>query len=93
MITREKLEEILDDDSKNPFQEKNVDHKMKALILLRNKIPYEACEEIIGGAGHDQIDLCDIDQVLPYIDENDAYILADCNLFINNDCDCLSMFA
>ena len=35
MITREKLEEILDDDSKNPFQEKEVDHKMKALTLLR----------------------------------------------------------
>jgi hypothetical protein len=47
MITREKLEKILDDDSKHPFQEKEVDHKMKALILLRDKIPYEVCKGII----------------------------------------------
>jgi len=46
MITREKLEEILDDDSKRLFQEKEIDHKMKALILLREKIPYEVCKVI-----------------------------------------------
>lgn len=39
------------------------------------------------------IDLCDIDEVLPYINEDDAKVLADCNLFIDSDCDCLSMFA
>lgn len=93
MITIEKLEEILDDDSKNPFQEKEIDHKMKALNLLREKIPYEVCRGIIGGAEHDKIYLCDIGQVLPYINEDDAKVLADCNLFIDNDCDCLSMFA
>ena len=93
MITREKLEEILDDDSKRPFKEKEVDHKMKALTLLRDRIPYEVCKGIIGGAEHDQIYLCDIDEVLPYINEEDANVLADCNLFIDSDCDCLSMFA
>lgn len=93
MITRKKLEEILDDDLKRPFQEKGIDHKIKALTLLREKIPYEVCSGIIGGAGHDQIYLCDIDEVLPYINEDDAKILADCNLFIDDDNDCLSMFA
>ena len=93
MITREKLEEILDDDSKNHFQEKEVDHKIKALALLRDKIPYEVCKRIIRGVEHDQIYLCDIDEVLPYINEDDAKVLADCNLFIDSDCDCLSMFA
>ena len=93
MITREKLEEILDDDSKRSFKEKEVDHKMKALTLLRDRIPYEVCKGIIVGAEHDQIYLCDIDEVLPYINEEDANVLADCNLFIDSDCDCLSMFA
>lgn len=93
MITREKLEEILDDDSKNPFQEKEVDYKIKALALLRDKIPYEVCKGIIGGVEHDQIYLCDIDEVLPYINEDDAKVLADCNLFIDSDYDLLSMFA
>jgi hypothetical protein len=92
MITREKLEEILDDDSKRPFQEKEVDYKMKALTLLREKIPYDVCGGIIVGAEHDQIYLCDLYEVLPYIDEDDAKILADCNLFIDSDCGCLSMF-
>ena len=40
MITIEKLKELLND-NKNPFQEKNVDYKIKALTLLRNKIPYD----------------------------------------------------
>ena len=93
MITREKLEEILGNISKNPFQEKGIDHKMKALTLLRDKIPYEVYKGIIGAAEHDQIYLCDIDEVLPYINEDDAKVLADCNLFIENDNDCLSMFA
>jgi len=92
MITREKLDEILDDDSKNPFQEKEIDHKMKALTLLREKIPYDVCKGIIGGAEHGQIYLCDIDEVLHYINEDDAKVLADCNLFIDTDFDCLSMF-
>lgn len=90
MITKEKLEEILDNDSV-PFKEKEIGHKMRALILLRDKIPYEVCKGIIGAAEHDQIYLCDIDQVLPYINTDDAKVLADCNIFI--DSDCLSMYA
>jgi hypothetical protein len=90
MITREKFEEILD--SKNPFKEKGIDYTMKGLTLLRDRIPYEVCRDIIGAAEHDKIYLCDIDEVLPYINEDDAKVLADCNFFIDSDCDCLSMF-
>jgi hypothetical protein len=93
MITREKLQELLDDDNKSPYQERNVDHKIKALTLLRSKIPYDVCSSIIGASEHDQIYLCDIDEVLPYINEDDAKVLADCNLFIDDDNDCLSMFS
>ena len=92
MITEERLREILSDDSKNPYKTKGIDHDVLALNLLRNKIPYDVCKSIIGGAGHDEIYLCDVDEVLPYINEEDALILADCNLFIDEDNDCLSMY-
>jgi hypothetical protein len=92
MIDRETLEAILDDDSKSPYKEKNVDHNMRALMLLRLKIPYEVCHNIIGASEHDKIYLCEVDSVLEYLDELDAEILADCNLFIDSDHDCLAMF-
>lgn len=91
MITIEKLKELLND-NKNPFQEKNVDYKIKALTLLRNKIPYDVCKSIICSAEHDKIYLCDVDDIIPYINDDDIKILADCNLFIDND-DCLIMYA
>jgi len=69
-----------------------VDHTMTALILLREKIPYEVCRSIIGSAEHDKIYLCDIDQVLDYIDEEDAKILCNCGIRFNAENDCLSMF-
>jgi hypothetical protein len=93
MITREKLEAIIYNASSRAFLNEKIDHKMKALMLLRERIPYEVCSSIIGGAEHDQIYLCDVEEVLPYINEEDAKVLADCNLFIESDCDCLSMFA
>jgi len=92
MITRELLEELLDDEAKNPYKTKE-DHQIKALTLLRERIPYDKCPCIICAAEHDIIYLCDIDIVLPYISDEDAEILADCNLHINDDNDCLAMFA
>jgi len=80
MITREKLEEILK--SRESFQQtKGLDHKYYALEVLRYNIPYEVCDSIIGCAEHDTLYLCDVEQVLPYIDEEEAYILADCTIF------------
>lgn len=92
MITRERLEEILKDESNTPFKTKGVDHHFRAISLLRERIPYDVCREIIAGVDHDIIYLCDIDIVLPFISEEDLNILADCNLFVDDDNDCLSMF-
>ena len=90
MMARETLRKIFFDEE--PYKSGPIDYEMKALNLLRNKIPYDVCKSIIGGAGHDEIYLCDVDEVLPYINEEDVLILADCNLFIDEDNDCLSMY-
>lgn len=90
MITREKLDEILSD--KSPFQEKNIDHGLKALMLLRERVPYDVCNNIISGAEHDQVYLCDIDEVLPYLTEEDVLILADCNMSIDSENERLFLF-
>jgi hypothetical protein len=92
MITREKLEEMLDSETNSPFSNPKEDHDVKAISLLRERIPIDVCGSIIGGAEHDKIYLCDIDEVLPYLTEADAMILKDCNMFIDDDCDCLSLF-
>jgi len=95
MITREKLEEILNEkeDLDNfLINEMTFDYRIKVLNLLREKIPYEVCKSIIGTSEHDQIYLCNIDDVLPYINEEDANVLEKCHLIIDDNCDCLVMF-
>ena len=92
MITREKLEEIFDNDEIIAFREKDIDHTMKALTLLREKIPYDVCKSIIGCAEHDKIYLCDVDDVLEHINVEDAIILAECNMFLDEENDCFAMF-
>jgi glycosyltransferase involved in cell wall biosynthesis len=91
MITREHLERFFNDDNV-PFKTKGIDHDIVALNLLRNRIPYDKCKTIIQGADHDQVYLCDIEECLPYLNEEDLIVLADCNLFVDKDNDCLSMF-
>lgn len=93
MITREKLIEILTDRSKNSYTEKGVDHQMKALTLLRERIPYDVCGSIIVAAEHDKIYLCNEEDLLHYISEDDAKVLQDCNLVFDEELDCLTMFA
>jgi hypothetical protein len=63
MITKEQLEEALGDD-KAPFKTlKDTDHDVYVISLLRERIPYAQCPNIIGGAEHDQIWLCDVEDV------------------------------
>jgi hypothetical protein len=50
MITRKLLEQYLNDDTKYSFRTKYIDYDVKAITLLREKIPYEKCISIIGGA-------------------------------------------
>jgi len=83
MITRQKLLSALDGDTKNPFQNKNIDHHVIAITLLRERIPYEVCKSIIATAQHGQIWLCDVDDCLPYLTDADLSVLADCNISID----------
>lgn len=91
MITREQLEEAFGDGRK-AFVTKDIDHDLRAITLLRERIPYEVCKSIIGGAEHDVIYLCDVDDSLPYLNDEDLSILADCNVWIDDDCDSLALF-
>lgn len=91
MITREQME-IAFGDEKRPFQTKNIDHTMTALQLLRERIPYDECHEVLVAAEHDIIYLCSVDVALQFISEVDLKILADCNMMIDDDDDCLALF-
>jgi len=90
MVTREQLEEILD--NKKPFQTKGVDHDFVVIKLLRERIPYEVCKSIISGADHDIIYLCEVDDALEYLNESAVYALADGNVFIEDDIDSFALF-
>ena len=92
MVTREQIETVLDDESKASFVTKNIDHNVKVITLLRERIPYEECKSIIGGAEHDVLYLCDVDKALPYLSEEDLDVLADCNCWIDEECDCIALF-
>jgi len=90
-VSRETIEQLLDDDTKESYVTKGVDHDMVALSLLRQRIPYDECKSIIAGAKHDVIYLCDLELVEKYLSEEDVRVLADCNLFIENES--LAIFA
>lgn len=92
MITREQIEEALNDETKKSYVTKNVDYDVIAITLLRERIPYDACKSIINGAGYKKIYLCDVDKCLPYLTESDLDVLADCNCFIDEDAESLALF-
>ena len=94
MITREQIEEAFEDEDEDrtPFTTKNVDHTVRAITLLRERIPYEECKSIIGGAMHDMIFLCDVDVAIQHISEEDLAVLVDCNCFIDEDNDCIALY-
>lgn len=91
MITREQIEEAFGD-NRESFKTKNIDHDFVAISLLRDRIPYDKCKNIIVAAEHDSLYLCQVDKALPYLDEDDLGVLADCNVVINDDNDCLFLF-
>jgi hypothetical protein len=92
MITREQLESALNDDTKASFVTKDIDRDVKVINLLRERIPYEKCKSIIGGAEHDVLYLCDVEEAIPYLNEDDLLVLADCNCWIDDDVDSLALF-
>lgn len=91
MITIEQIQEAFGDD-RQPFKAKDVDHDIVAISLLRERIPYELCNAIIGGAEHDILYLCDIDYALEYLSVEDLEILADCNVWYDEDYGTLALF-
>lgn len=92
MITREQLEKALDDETKISFVTKDVDHGFIAIKLLRERIPYKECYNIIQGASHDVIYLCDVDVILPYLTKEDLVVLADCNCCLDEDNDTIYLY-
>jgi len=92
MITREQIEEALDDETKESFITKGIDHDVTAINLLRVRIPYDDCKSIIGGAEHDTLYLCDVETALPFLIEDDLKVLADCNVWIDEEVDCFALF-
>ena len=91
MITREQIEEAFGD-NRDAFKTQGIDHNITAITLLRERIPYDVCRSIIGGASHDVIYLSDIEDTIPYISEEDLAVLADCNVWVNKTVDCLALF-
>lgn len=91
MVTREQIELAFGED-KEVFQIKDIDHDVRAITLLRERIPYEVCKSIINAAEHDKIYLCTLEEAMPYLSEDDLSVLADCNVWIDDDLDCLALF-
>jgi hypothetical protein len=93
MVTQEELDEIFGEDSTiKPFQNKGVDYDLIAINLLRERIPYEECRSIIGGAEHDVLYLSDTKYVMKYLSREDLLILADCNCCIDDELECIYLF-
>lgn len=90
MITREQIEVAFGDDRK-PFKTM-VDHDVAAISLLRERIPYDKVKAIISGAEHDVIYLCDLETAMPFLYEDDLDVLAECNVWVDDDNDCFGLF-
>jgi hypothetical protein len=90
MVTKDQVS-IAFGDERKAFQVPNIDHDFKAISLLRERIPYDVCKSIIGGASHDVIYLCDLDEAMSYISEEDLNVLADCNVWVSDN-GCLALF-
>ena len=92
MVTREQIEEALDSIHNIPYQAENIDYEAIVIALLRERIPYGECPNIISGAEFDVILLCEVYKAAPYLTEENLMILADCNCFINEETDCLAVY-
>ena len=90
MVTREQIDAAFE--NKSPFSTKNIDYDVKAISLLRERIPYDVCKGIINGAEHDKIYLCDLEDSMPYLTEEDLAVLADCNVLVEREYDSFALF-
>jgi hypothetical protein len=92
-MTRERLEELFDDEEVDYCGSEISavpDNALAGLELLRK---YKAGGSIIEGAGHEIIYSFDIDKALKYgLTEEDAIQLAKWNWMLDKDSDCLACF-
>ena len=89
MLDRERLEEILNDDSPGTWEG---DNAFQGLQIIAKYVSPES-HDIIGAAEHDVIYSVDVDEILKAgITEEDAKILRELNWMIDCDCDCLACF-
>lgn len=92
MVTIERIQEVFGDENKKVFANRNEDHDVKAISLLRERIPIDACPSILQGAEHDILYLCDVEEALPYLTEEDLETLADCNVMYDEDNNSFAIF-
>jgi hypothetical protein len=92
MVTREQIETVLDDENKASYVTKDIDHTVKAISLLRERIPYEKVRRIIKGASGGMLYLCAIEEAIPYLTEDDLVVLADCNCWLEKDYEFISLY-
>lgn len=91
MVTRNQIDIAFGDDKKC-YQSGGIDYMVKAISLLRDKIPYDAVKSIISASKHDVLYLCDIEESIQHLSIDDLNILADCNVCINRDLDVFYLF-
>jgi hypothetical protein len=82
------LIEILDSGD-YPSYTKKQDNEVAGINLLRDRIPYEKCKNILVAAEHDIIYLVSIEDAAPYLTKEDAIALVDFNIGYNEDAECL----
>ncbi len=94
MVTREQIEKYFGEDAdvESSFGTNQFDDKLKALNVLRDRIPYDKADRIIVGAEHDIIYLVEVEEAMPYLNEEDLQALIDCNVCVNEDTDSFTMY-
>ena len=87
-MTRERFDEIFDQDSKSW----NGDNAVQGILIIAKYFDLNK-KDIIVGAGHDEIFSLNIDEIIAAnITEEDAIKLRDLNWMANSEYDCLSCF-
>ena len=89
MVTIEQITETLSSDREVLD---GVDRQYTAISLLRERIPFSRVRSIVEAAGHDVIYLPDLEDVAPFVSEEDLLVLRDCSVLVDEEFDCLFMF-
>jgi len=86
-MTRERLEEIFNDDNDKYSFCSEPHRKLKALNILA-----KYSKDVLCAAEHDELYSCDVDDVLDKITEDEAKDLVKYRCMINSEFDCFYFF-